>query len=312
MKISLSQKLNLKRNHGPQLFMVRLMQELIRRHDVKFVDSGPADIHLILVAGNRKPNARNVVRLDGVYYDRPRLAANLQIARCLMDADGAVFQSHWSKLGVTTLLGYCPPRYAIVYNGIDQSVFRGIQGDKRGFDRVFLACAHWHPGKRLDLIIKAFRRLLPMVSEKIGLFIAGDGVVPFKDDNILFFGNLRNEDVLFLYKSADYLCQVSYSEWCSNVLVEGLSAGLPVVCNNIGGNPELVGQDGVIVPLDKPCHFEIFDSIDEASGHDLDPYLITRGMVEILNRKWSVCRPDLDIAVAAKKYYQFFKSLLEE
>lgn len=312
MKISLSQKLNANLNHGPQLFMIRLMTELIRRYDVKFVESGPADIHLILVAGPRKPNAKNVVRLDGVYFDRPRLAANLQIAKCLMDVDGAIFQSRWSMSGVTNLIGYCPPRYTIVYNGIDQSVFKGTSGDKRGFDRVFLACAHWHPGKRLALIIKAFQQLLPMVSEKVGLFIAGDGVAPFKDEHILFFGNLRNEDVLFLYKSADYLCQVSYSEWCSNVLIEGLSAGLPVVCNNIGGNPEIVGQDGIIVPLDQPCNFEIFDSINETDGRNLDPDIITRGMIDIMDRKWSVCRPDLDIAVTAAKYYQFFKSLLEE
>jgi len=312
MKISLSQKVDLGLNHGPQLFMKRLMTELIGGFDVQLVDSGPSDIHLILVAGQRKPQAKNVVRLDGVYYDQPRLGANLQIARCLMDVDGAVFQSHWSMQAIKAFIGFCPPRHTVVYNGMDQSVFNGITGDKRGFDKVFLACAHWHPSKRIDLIIRAFRRMQPMVPGKVGLFIAGDGVVPFKDDHILFFGDLCNEDVLFLYKSADYLCQVSYSEWCSNVLIEALSAGLPVVSNNIGGNPELVGQDGVIVELDKPCNFEIFESIDQTDGRDLDPTIVTQGMMDIMERHWSVHRPDLNIAVSAAKYYQFFKSLLEE
>jgi glycosyltransferase involved in cell wall biosynthesis len=58
-------------------------------------------------------------------------------------------------------------------------------------------------------------------------------------------------DVPRLLMASDIGVLSSHSEGLSNAVIEYMAAGLPVVCTDVGGNPELIKDDvnGYVVPV---------------------------------------------------------------
>jgi glycosyltransferase involved in cell wall biosynthesis len=71
-------------------------------------------------------------------------------------------------------------------------------------------------------------------------------------DMIQFLG--QRADVAPLFAAADFGLLTSREEGFSNVVLEGMAAGLPMIVTAVGGNPEAVvdGQTGLIVPPRDP------------------------------------------------------------
>jgi glycosyltransferase involved in cell wall biosynthesis len=69
---------------------------------------------------------------------------------------------------------------------------------------------------------------------------------------IQFIG--EREDVPSLLAAADFGVLTSREEGFSNVILEGMAAGLPMVVTDVGGNPEAVvdGETGLVVPAGNP------------------------------------------------------------
>lgn len=70
------------------------------------------------------------------------------------------------------------------------------------------------------------------------------------DADVRFLG--ERKDTAALMQSADFLVLPSSYEGMSNVLMEAMAAGCPVVASDVGGNPELVedGVTGLLFPSD--------------------------------------------------------------
>jgi L-malate glycosyltransferase len=67
-------------------------------------------------------------------------------------------------------------------------------------------------------------------------------------DQVIFVGDRR--DIPALLASMDISVVPSESESLSNVVLESMAAGVPVVASSVGGNPELVSEErGALVPL---------------------------------------------------------------
>jgi L-malate glycosyltransferase len=65
-------------------------------------------------------------------------------------------------------------------------------------------------------------------------------------DSVRFLGDRR--DIPAVLASLDISVLPSASESLSNVILESMAAGVPVVAYNVGGNPELIGEDrGILV-----------------------------------------------------------------
>ena len=67
-------------------------------------------------------------------------------------------------------------------------------------------------------------------------------------EKISFLGNVK--DVPELLRESDALLLSSYSEACPMVIIEAMAAGLPVIATKVGGVPELVTDNGIVVESD--------------------------------------------------------------
>jgi glycosyltransferase involved in cell wall biosynthesis len=70
--------------------------------------------------------------------------------------------------------------------------------------------------------------------------------------NVQFLG--ERDDVPTLLAAADFGVLSSWEEGFSNVILEAMAAGLPMVVTDVGGNPEAVlhEETGLIVPARDP------------------------------------------------------------
>ncbi|MHA2279409.1 MAG: glycosyltransferase [Promethearchaeota archaeon] len=309
MRLSLDRDLDGSR--GLQKFGASLIECLRDNFDVQLVGAQQkSDVHLVIIQGALKPGARNVVRIDGVYYDVKRLGMNGSIARSLARMDGVIYQSSWCKIFAENMLKVKPRRFAVIHNGTDQSKFENVPVDKMGFDEVFLVCAHWRINKRLQSVVESFLEARAITGKNLGLFVLGKADYICDSLYVKYFDYVTGSKFYSLYRSSDYMCHICHLDACPNSVVEGLSAGLPVLCNNIGGTPELVKSDGIVLKLDKPFDFKPIKSMEIVGPNSVDNTTLINGMLQMMEKSWDVNRPDLDISVSAKRYYDFFQDLL--
>ena len=98
------------------------------------------------------------------------------------------------------------------------------------------------------------RQLRGKLDNRIVIRFAGDGerleeLREFcKDDNHFEVLGYRN-DVLDLLQQTDYMFLFSTQEGLSITLIEATMIGMPIVCNNVGGNPEIChhGKNGWVL-----------------------------------------------------------------
>lgn len=118
--------------------------------------------------------------------------------------------------------------------------------------------------KGIDTLLFAFWRLKPQLHRPVQIWIVGDGprrqsleqlTADLKlEDDVFFLGWRDRETLKNLYSSADLFALPSLDEGMSNVLLEAMAMGLPVVATEVSGVHELVkpGENGFLVPPQKP------------------------------------------------------------
>ncbi len=298
-------------NRGLEKFGSLLLRTLSENHGVKIVDkNAKSDIHFCVIKNEPKPGSKTILRIDGVYYDIGRLSMNKPIRRSISQADGVVYQSRWSKKFAETMLKVRPKVSEVIWNGIDQTDFReGKVGSS--FDKLFMCCSHWRVNKRLESIVQSFLEFKSLRDENIGLMVVGNSDCHIDDPSVAYLGMISGR-LDAIYRSADYMCHICHLDACPNTVIEALSAGLPVLCNNIGGTPELVKSDGVIVDLDKPFDFQPIQKMKQVGPSSVRNNLIVEGMSKMMSQEWNIDRPDLDISVSAKKYFDFALQVLNK
>lgn len=304
MKVSFSRDFKGKAR-GIQKFGI-LLSEHLQKFGVKIVAKNEkSDIHLAFVHGSHKNGAKTILRVDGVYYDRGRLHSNVSIKRSVASLDGVIYQSKWAQAFVEGMLKVRAKKSTVVYNGTNQTVFKRHPSE---FDRAFMCCANWRVNKRLKSIVRAFITVNEQSEKNLGLFVIGKPDYVLEHPSVRYFG--RVENIADVYAQSDYMCHICHLDACPNSVVEGLSAGLPVLCNNIGGTPELVGSDGIILDLDKQFNFKPIKKMVDVGPRVVNQTMLVEGMKDIMNREWSVSRSDLSIEVSARQYFDFFNEVL--
>jgi len=121
-------------------------------------------------------------------------------------------------------------------------------------------------------------------------------------NNILFLGDRR--DIPAVLASLDITVLPSASESLSNVILESMAAGVPVVANRVGGNGELITEDrGVLVPPND----------EQALAGAIELLLRDASMRKILGRNANAfAREHFTLEQMHKRHEVLYRNLLEE
>lgn len=164
-------------------------------------------------------------------------------------------------------LGFPEKRITVVQHGVDLSCFKGeidafVMREELGIgdEPLVVTASRLITRKSPDLLISAFAKVLKVVPDA-KLVIAGSGR---EEDNlsrqikglnitnsVFMVGKLPKEKVAQLMAAADVFVLPSKVESFGLALLEASAAGVPVVCSNAGGVPE-VFQDGFSALLYPP------------------------------------------------------------
>lgn len=140
-----------------------------------------------------------------------------------------------------------------IYNPIDISEFTPNIGGS-GTVSKFVAIGRLHDVKNYPLMINAFKNVIEKGKE-VELNIAGIGPLESElkamasalgiSDKIHFLGNI--DQIHKLLPKMDVLLLSSVSEACPMVILEAMASGLPVISTDVGGVPELIHDNGLLV-----------------------------------------------------------------
>jgi glycosyltransferase involved in cell wall biosynthesis len=153
-------------------------------------------------------------------------------------------------------------RLSVIRNGVDLSRF-GPADSRTASDHAITigTLANLRPEKGLLELVEAAALVKPQAPEA-RFAVWGEG--PLRDaletrirelgltDTVVLHGSTRRPEEA-LRQCAVFVLP-SLSEACSNVLLEAMATGLPVVTTRIGGNPGLIedGRSGLLVPAGEP------------------------------------------------------------
>ncbi len=178
-----------------------------------------------------------------------------------------------SEAGRSYLLerGFKPARIKVIYNGInlerlhpDWSRVAQIR-NQMGLSpdgRVVGITANFRPAKDYATFLQG-ARIIHQAMPQTRFAILGDGPLRPSVENMVrelgmepfvtLFGS--QQDVASYISCFDVACLCSnYVEGCSNVALETMALGKPIVVSNVGGNREVVehGNTGLLVPARNP------------------------------------------------------------
>jgi glycosyltransferase involved in cell wall biosynthesis len=156
----------------------------------------------------------------------------------------------------------------LIYNGVILDAFRTEDKSVREEVRselgiptripIIALVANLRPVKAIDVFLESVRKALTAHPEA-HVLIVGEGTEREKleglssslglSKSVHFLGS--RTDVPRLLMASDIGVLSSHSEGLSNAVIEYMAAGLPVVCTDVGGNPELIKDDvnGYVVPV---------------------------------------------------------------
>ncbi len=167
-----------------------------------------------------------------------------------------------SRAAAATLLaaGLAEQKIVVIPNGLTERAFAEVPPAiprRPGIVRVGMIA-------RMNNTVKnhpAFLQAAAKLSEKfpaVEFLLVGDG--PLRPgleemaaelgikEKVIFAG--ERHDITAMLASIDVSVLISSSESLSNVILESMAAGVPVVATDVGGNPELVknGETGLLIP----------------------------------------------------------------
>ena len=174
---------------------------------------------------------------------------------------------------IITKAGFPPRRVRVVYNGFDpagEESSEEVERMRREYglrDRIVIGnMGRLNRTKRLHILIRAFRMLQQRTTLPVSLLIVGDGPERSRlereaargsdrtgyrgKNDVVFTGYInRGDRVLTLFDL--FVLPTSY-EGCSNVLVEAMSKGLPIVTTDIPSVRWMFeqGKDALLFPPD--------------------------------------------------------------
>jgi glycosyltransferase involved in cell wall biosynthesis len=234
---------------------------------------------------------------------------NAPRARLLRRADHVVYQSRFCKVGADRFYGEPCGSWEILPNPVDTRRFLPASRQRRRRPLTLLLGGSQYQRYRvtvaletLALVRREHRDARLQIAGALTFSNGGDAdaveLVRRLDltDAVEFIGPYVRADAPALMQGADILLHPKYNDPCPTVVLEAMSAGLPVVFSASGGTPELVGEDagiGVPAPLDwdedhPPAATDLADGVIEVASNiaELGDAARARAVEHFDARRW--------------------------
>jgi glycosyltransferase involved in cell wall biosynthesis len=299
---------------GKDFFCARLANQLIQ-YNIKIINDPQQkhDITLNMVELNKSKGKLNIVRLDGVYFNTQGdyKTHNKIIANSLHKSDAVIYQSKFGLKLCNRYLGEFKGPKTIIHNGANPDYYKNIKPIQSDYEYKFITVSRWRPHKRLQDIIESY--LLADIKNSC-LYIAGNiknsGLPNKYPNNIIFLGQLNQEELASYLITCKALIHLCWIDCCPNSVVEAITAKIPVITNNVGGTKELVAPSGGIVcDIDEPFDLEPCKLYNPPK---INRIIIAEAIKRTIQEKIIIENKYITIDEISKQYLNFFESLLNK
>lgn len=308
---------------GKGFFIQRLAKELSKYPNVEIIrDPGRSHDIALHISKIKIPTAskKNIIRIDGCIMDITKnyKKANKAFKKAFKQADGVIYQTNFCKEACNRFIGKPVCDTDVIFNGADIHCADNISPANKENSNVFITASRWRPQKRLKDIVETF--LLADMNDSI-LYVAGDlsksgTTSKWRNKHldisgrVKYLGVLSQERLLSYLKISDAFIHLSWIDWCPNAVVEAISVGVPVICNNVGGTQELVRPSGGIVcDIDKPYNLK---PCDLYSPPAFNRDIVISAMDKACYDDIIIDNSHVDIREIAKKYKKFFEKIIQK
>jgi glycosyltransferase involved in cell wall biosynthesis len=211
--------------------------------------------------------------------------------------------------------GLAQHKLEIIPNGLPERLFAKCAAAiprRPGVVRVGMIARMNDPVKNHPAFLRAAAR---MASEfpAVEFLLVGDGplrpALETMTEELGIAGKVKfageRQDIPAMLSSMDVSVLISSSESLSNVILESMAAGVPVIATEVGGNPELVkdGETGILVPPGDEDRL-----ISAMLGLVRDPGLRQR----YAERGRESARSSFHMDVICRRFEELYLSLLKE
>jgi len=261
-----------------------------------------ADIHLILPCEEMDRNAKvNIVRVDGLILNSAQnyKQKNHNLVKSMKKADAIIYQTGFCEKAYRKFLRI-KKEHAIINNGADPNEF--LPRDVQNF---FIANCKWRPHKRLREIVKCFLIALDNGLDS-DLIVTGKPDYVKEHPRIKYVGWQHIDQLRTYLSEAIASLHLTWLDWCPNAMVEAVVAGCPVIYTDSGGHHE-IGENAGISIYDKQWDFK---PCKLYSPPPIDADSVVNAMLQMKREKPVISKPELYIESIAKRYVEYFRSLL--
>lgn len=153
-------------------------------------------------------------------------------------------------------------RIDVVHNGVDAERFRPPAGRSPGESIRILSVGQTIARKGHETLIRALPDVIRRTGKDVRVVIVGrkgpdhDALVRLSHElglagRVTFAGAASRSEMPAAYGESDLLAHLSVCEGMSNVVLEAMASGLPVIATKVGGMPALVeeGVNGFLVQV---------------------------------------------------------------
>lgn len=258
---------------------------ILKGHEVSF--SHDSDVDAFITFANcsskeqlhqlKKKGAKIIYRMDGIFFkylEKEVTLANNHIIDGIKCADKVIYQSYFAKHATSLLFDGKDVPGDIIYNGANPELFKpnGEILPKPKNKRIVLSIAYWGTPlmaeHSINSIIATARELLS--DKNIEFWILGEAYP--QTEELIKKANLKNitrydlktpikhDEMPKFIRTSDIILHTRPNDACSNLIIEAMNIGIPVVGLNSGSTPELLGDAGLMASC-KPS-YEEFPTID--------------------------------------------------
>jgi glycosyltransferase involved in cell wall biosynthesis len=209
---------------------------------------------ITIAGGNEAMLYKDSSTNDLVGYLKYPFWKKIIIKITLKYSDRVLVVSEFMKKDVTQLGAKNP---LVVHNCVDVHLFRPIYTNKNFITSIFKLDKNTVLLKRGEVLIRAISEVINIFPYQIFVIIGKKGddydrIVDLVDklnvsNNIIFTGEIHNDEVLNWIQKSTLYVQISDTETFGLAIAEAMSCSVPVLVSNRGAIPELVGDSGIFV-----------------------------------------------------------------